>query len=307
MSAMRTYPRLIFILAALAGACGPAATTPDAGPAPGTCEPAGTAADAGPGLVTRTIEIRRDAVPRDSEDTICIDMPAGLTEDALLVGIRTHLTEGSHHLLVSLADSVTPSGTPFACAPFRHGLSSLIFIAQQAEAGLSYPRGSGLVMTAGQAIGLELHFINYFSDASVNIVGTIELDFVPIPPTFREVHIAFTGNLSLSLPPRVETTIDFTYTPRAGAEIIALTSHTHQLGLLSTIEHVTATETTPIHVSNNWADPPLDLFCPPIVFAPGDSLHLQCNFNNTTDGFVDFGEGFGNEMCFLWAYYLDPV
>ena len=62
-----------------------------------------------------------------------------------------------------------------------------------------------------------------------------------------------------------------------------------------------------MHESRSWADPPLDLFTPSRVFGPNQSLRLTCTYLNDTDDFVGFGESFDSEMCFLWAYYLDPA
>jgi hypothetical protein len=53
----------------------------------------------------------------------------------------------------------------------------------------------------------------------------------------------------------------------------------------------------------NWAEPPLDTYDPALTFAEGEGLALTCEFDNTTGGPVVFGEGFDDEMCFLWAHY----
>jgi hypothetical protein len=92
-----------------------------------------------------------------------------------------------------------------------------------------------------------------------------------------------------------------------GSEILAVTSHTHSLGVLSTIDLVTPGGTRRVHESRSWADPPLDTFSPPILIGPLDRLRLECTYFNTTDRTVNFGESFDAEMCFLWAYYLDPA
>lgn len=258
-------------------------------------------------IVTHTVEIARRGVALGSEATVCINVPAGIDEDSLLVAVRTHLSAGSHHLIVSRADDVTPSGTPFLCDPFRHGLDDTVFIAQQPEAEIVYPAGSGLPMPAGQAVGLELHVVNYLSDTPIDIVGTVELDLVALPASYREVHIAFAGSFSLLLPPHAETTERYSYSPGNGSELLAVTSHTHQLGTFSSIDLVTPAGRRRLHESRSWADPPLDVFSPPIPIGPLDRLALECTYLNTTDRTVTFGKDFEDEMCFLWAYYLEPL
>jgi len=90
--------------------------------------------------------------------------------------------------------------------------------------------------------------------------------------------------------------------------IFALTSHTHHLGVRSTIERVpsaNAPATTPIHESTNWDEPPLTTFDPPLTFSGSDGLRLICNYENTTSQTVTFGTPVDSEMCFMWVYYFD--
>ena len=90
--------------------------------------------------------------------------------------------------------------------------------------------------------------------------------------------------------------------------VFALTSHTHSLGVDSTIERVaseSAPSTTPIHESLSWSEPPLTLFTPPLNFTGTDGLRLTCKYMNTTDQTVHFGTAFHDEMCFMWVYFYD--
>ena len=97
--------------------------------------------------------------------------------------------------------------------------------------------------------------------------------------------------------------------PASGTRhVFALTSHTHKLGVLSTIERVaaaTSPATTPIHESQDWSEPPLTQFTPPLTFTGSDGLRLKCNYDNTTNQHVGFGTGVDQEMCFMWVYYYD--
>ena len=57
--------------------------------------------------------------------------------------------------------------------------------------------------------------------------------------------------------------------------------------------------------SSSWSDPKLNLFSPPLAFDQGASTGFayECQWQNTTDQMVTFGESFNDEMCFLWHYY----
>jgi len=239
------------------------------------------------------------------ERTDCMSFDLGNESPAMIRAIRTHLSAGSHHMIVYRLDE-PPDATPTACGAFSHGVAASLFIAQQAEASMVYPDGAGLPVDAHQTIGIEMHYINYFADDLIDITGTVELDLVEPDPDAGEVELLFTGDLSLTIPARgtaTETSIHF---PPAGTRLFALTSHTHQLGRLATIHRGFST-TAPgelLHRSTTWSEPPLDVFDPPLTFADREGMILTCEFENTTDRTVGFGTDFDDEMCFLWAYLV---
>jgi hypothetical protein len=210
-------------------------------------------------------------------------------------------------MIVYRLDGTAPDPTPRPCGAFSHGVAASLFIAQQPEASLSYPAGSGLRFEANQVVTIEMHYLNYFSGSATDIGGSVDFDLVPVDPGVEEVELIFTGELSLDIPARSETTVRSFHSIPAGARVFALTSHTHQLGVLSTL-HRGRGETDPdavlLHESRSWADPPLDTFEPPLTFSAGEGLILECHYVNTTDRRVGFGTGFDDEMCFLWAHFV---
>ena len=121
------------------------------------------------------------------------------------------------------------------------------------------------------------------------------------------MQFLFTGELSIFLPAHTQQTVQGEYSLVPGAELVALTSHTHSLGTHATIElkHNDGSSEL-IHESNDWDSPPFDAWDPGLQIQAGDSLQLKCEYDNYTDQDVTFGTGFKDEMCFLWAHYLDP-
>ena len=277
-----------------------AAVTHDTGPA---------APDAWvPGSTTLSVLTGPYHVESGVEQTFCIVVDLGNTAPMMLRGLRTHITQGSHHLVVSRAGGDPFTTTPLNCPPLAHGVGNAIFIAESHESGLTYPSNAGLPMAAHQHIGLELHMIDVTPDA-LDIRGTVDFDLVPVDPAIREVHILFTGDMSLNLPPHQMTTVSDLFPLTTGAEVLAMTTHTHQLGIDATLDITTSSAVpgTRIHESTSWSDPPLTLFDPPMTITAGQQVRLTCVYDNTTDTSVHFGTSFNDEMCFFWAYYLDPA
>lgn len=238
------------------------------------------------------------------EQTMCIVLDAGNDVARFVRAIRTTLPQGSHHMIV-YRTSEGLNATPRSCIPFASG-GDAIFIAETREAELVFPPDVGLRFEPHQHIRLEVHAVNYY-DAPIDVTASVrfELYGTDTPPT-DEMRLLFTGDMSLSLPPRVATTVHSFHRPPEGARIFAITSHTHSLGTYASIAEASSRSDeggTVLHESRSWSEPPLDVFSPPRVLAAGRGLRLTCTFFNSRDDHVGFGLGFEDEMCFLWAYY----
>ncbi len=238
------------------------------------------------------------------EQTQCVVLDLGNESAGVIRRVRTSLSEGSHHLIISTSEADPRAAQP--CGAFSHPDGAL-FIAEKKSAELEYPQGTGVEVHPHQSIALELHYINYFSDAPEDIWGDIEFELAPADSGLRSVQFLFTGEFSIFLPAHTQQVVEGEYPLVPGAELVALTSHTHSLGTRATIElkHADGSKEQ-IHESTDWDSPPFDTWDPGLEINAGDSLHLKCEYDNYTDKDVSFGTGFSDEMCFLWAHYLDP-
>jgi hypothetical protein len=159
---------------------------------------------------------------------------------------------------------------------------------------------------------LQLHYIN-LGTAPTDIEGAIELElFDDSEGDPIEARSVFTGAMNIFLPSGQPGSAEFFYEPPGSTSqpvhVFALTSHTHSLGVDSTIERVAslgAPDATPLHQSLDWHEPPLTTFDPPLMFDGSDGLRLRCNYVNDTERDVTFGTAFEDEMCFMWLYYYE--
>jgi hypothetical protein len=264
----------------------------------------GSGAGGGAPVDTYSVSIGPFDVSPGEEQTMCVIVDAGNDAAGMLRTIRTHLTEGSHHLIVTKIDQGSEQPDPQPCSAFAHGGDAL-FIAEKPEMTLTYPDGAGLPFQSHQLVGIEMHFINY-QTGNLMIEGVVDFDLAPNDGSMKEVHLLFDGNTSIAIPPQGQQSIESDHSLPAGAEMFALTSHTHQLGVYASIHKTGPGGDELIHESDDWAEPPFDVFDPAMTFAPGEGLHLRCDFVNPTDQTVNFGTSFYDEMCFLWAHYTLP-
>ncbi|MGE0324619.1 MAG: hypothetical protein AB7K71_08100 [Polyangiaceae bacterium] len=322
---MRTWTTLVGGMCLLLGACGGESSNGDSGGAGGSAGSnqggsnqggsagntqggsagVGSGGSGGSGNTTsQSLRVGPFKTDPGDERTQCVILDLGNEQAGVIRRVRTTLTEGSHHLIVSTSNSAPQAASP--CGAFSHPDGAL-FIAEKKSAELEYPQGTGVAVQPHQSIALELHYINFFSKTPEDIWGDIEFDLAPADTGLRPVQFLFTGEFSIFLPAHTQQTVEGDYSLLPGAELVALTSHTHALGTRATIElrHNDGTSEL-IHESNDWDSPPFDAWDPGLQLKDGDSLHLTCEYDNYTDQDVYFGTGFKDEMCFLWAHYLDP-
>ena len=281
-------------------------------PAAGSGAPsAGGGAPAG--ALEALIELR--AVAPGDENHVCVVVELANSAPVWVSELHATLTDGSHHLIVDRRAAGSALQTQaIPCSPTMGGDDTRLMIAQQHDSRIALPRGVAYRLEPHQRIFLQLHYIN-LKAAPADIRGTLELRLAePSAGTPKEAQSIFSGSLDIAIDPHAAGTAQYFVRP-AGASagrpqhVFALTSHTHSLGVRATIERVAsidAAPTTPIHLSENWAEPPLTLFSPALDFTGSDGLRLICHYMNNTDRSVHFGTEFNDEMCFMWMYfYLD--
>lgn len=272
-------------------------------------------ADAASAAQTYRVELATPSLGPGEERTMCSVLKIRNGSEAMLREARVHIGNASHHLIVyrTAARQESPDWTE--CNGFS-GLfgartSSLpIVAAQQARTTLRLPSNPpvGIPMEAEQHLRFEFHVINVGREPVV-ARATVELDLEPRTPDTQEAHILFWGTADISVSPRADGEAGFRRAPPPGASLFSISSHTHQFGTLATIsvgrgEAPGAADLREVHRSTNWSDPPQTTFAPALRLADDEHLHLRCEYRNTSDRTLRFGESAFEEMCFLWAYYF---
>ncbi len=271
--------------------------TPDGAPSD-TGTPPG---DGGGGVTTVSADIGPLMLDPGGEATKCIIRELPLDADVFATQVRTQISPGSHHVIVYRLEGGTPSDTPFECTPFtdlisRNGVP--IVLAQEAERTVQYPDATGLRLSAGQLIRIELHHINTTADP-IAVTAHVEFDVLPGASDVQEIGYIFSGTTAINIPPRSTGSARRSYTPPTGLNLFGVTTHTHQWGTLATVT-LSGEE---IHRSTTWSEPPMDTFDPPRVLGATDTFETVCNYDNLSDSTVTFGESANDEMCFMIGLY----
>jgi hypothetical protein len=248
------------------------------------------------------------------EVTNCITIPLGNAEGGYVRRFRADLSQGSHHMIVYASSDPMPSPTPKPCG----GLSGIlmgehpVFIAQQAHAELDFPSDGngtpvGFEIAPNQLVRIEFHTINT-TMAPLAVTGKAYLDAVPLSTKVTVSDLAFWGTEEIIIPPNGSFDTGVKYQAGLpGTTTFAVTTHQHHLGTEMKVWYSTGVTDTSHMVADgtNWSDPPLVLLNPQLQFPADGSkgFAYDCHWVNPTAADVFFGEGFNNEMCFLWHYY----
>jgi hypothetical protein len=276
--------------------------------------------DGGAPLATIESGIGPIAAGSGEEHTQCITMNLKNAEGAFVRRFRADLGIGSHHMVVYKSNATSESTVPQDCQGFSGLLAGEhpIFIAQQAKAELDFPTDENGVPVAleieqNQMVRLELHFINTTSQP-IDVTGKLFVDTVPLTTKVVKSDLAFWGTQQISIPANGvgDTGVKF-QNALAASKTFALTTHQHHLGTRMRIwyaKDASDVSAAPVADGQNWSDPPLELFTPALDFPDSGNgktssmgLAFRCEWKNTTANQVNFGEGFNDEMCFLWQYY----
>ncbi|MFS8065677.1 MAG: hypothetical protein ACMG6S_04815 [Byssovorax sp.] len=277
--------------------------------------------DAGAKITTIARSMSPDTVQPGMENTQCVTVNLNNPEGAYVRRIRADLSTGSHHMVVYTSSKTVEEPVPKNCQPFSGILNGEhpIFIAQQPHASLEFPADEngtpvGFEIPPNQMVKLEMHYIDT-TKFPLSVMGKISLDTVPLSTKVTKSDLAFWGTTNINIPANGTGDTGVLYQHAlAGTKTFALTTHQHHLGTEMLVWYGDSADDPNkmlVAEGKNWADPPVELFAPPLDFPKnGNSasstkgLAFQCKWKNPTPNTVTFGEGFNDEMCFVWQYYF---
>ena len=261
------------------------------------------------------------------EDTRCVTLELSNDTEIKVRAMRNQLGNSSHHLIVYRDNSGDPlNATPTPCQAFAgtlnpSGMSGPIMITQRADESLLLPNDVAYTFAPHQHIKLEMHFINTSEQVQTLSAQT---DFTSVDPTTvsQEADFLFIGSPDIQLPAcsaQDEScppqTVEAFFNPPPSLDdlnIFAITGHTHHLGrdMQVATRATAAADPVPVYAPDNfsWSEPETVSHSPTFPIPSGaGGFQFSCEYKNTTNAEVTFGEKASNEMCFFWAYYYPSV
>jgi hypothetical protein len=250
------------------------------------------------------------AVAAGVEKTVCITKRLDNADDLVISGYSATLDPGSHHLIVYESTDTEESLTPTPCMPFvglAEGNVVPLVLVNKLKISWAFPSGVGVELPAHQMVRIEAHYINA-SPGSIEGLGTVTFQGAPktSAPPFTPASFFFWGTETIDIPAGQKYTAGPNFQAGdANTHLISIFTHQHELGTGVQVWKSAHEGDLSNRIVNDtdWSNPSWNLLDPQFDLDGTNGLSYQCDWNNTTQSTVTFGESALDEMCFIGGYY----
>jgi hypothetical protein len=248
-------------------------------------------------------------VPAGVETTKCIVEPFGNTAAVVAEGFDSTLALGSHHLIAYLTTSPV-NKTPVDCSPFTGVVSGgdvPLGIIDRKTVSFAMPPNVGQDIPANANVKVEAHYIN---TTSSDLQGSGLVTFHTVPKatagSYQPASFLFYGTGAINIPPNASfSTGPLFQAGPANTKFFLAMTHQHRLGtgvqLWASAQK--GDQANQLLDDTDWSNPSWKTLTPMFSFDGTSGLTYQCDWTNTTNSTVTFGESALQEMCFVGGYY----
>jgi len=239
-------------------------------------------------------------LPAGEEGYRCVRLTA--TEDMFVKEFQPIAPLGTHHTLLSVNETPTAPDGVSTCTAGDNGHTTLLGsgVGESYSAG-PLPDGVAYKVAKGSQLNLNLHLFNVSETMLKGVSGTkVRTTSADKVKQFAETILA--GPVSLSIPAGRSTTMG-KCTLKSDTSVFAVSPHMHQLGvhLKAVANRAGGMPTVTLY------DGPYDFFeqrqfAASLALKAGDTIQVECTYQNDTQRTVKFGESSLDEMCFLGVY-----
>jgi hypothetical protein len=216
------------------------------------------------------------------------------------VKVRSYAKEPQpvvHHLVLATTTKEEPAGLRECDATFQLAWRPL-FAAGAGKVELAFPPGVVNPVDQGAQLLVQLHLVNV-SDHPVTDSAKLVMNLSEEAQT-ESVKFAVFGNTDIALPPGQDTQVVAECQNPVTTRVVGFFPHMHMLGTSMTLEFGPSADdmhTVYARAPYDFNDQRIDAM--DMVLEQGQHARLTCNYKNTRQDMVTYGESTFNEMCFL--------
>jgi hypothetical protein len=231
-----------------------------------------------------------------------------LTADTYITNIQSLAPIGSHHAVLSIADSrvAGPDGN-YDCSVSTLG-RVMLYASGVGTSPLDFPTDVGIHLAAGTQIHLNLHLYNA-SDSQLNGDSAILVKQQATPPPIL-AEMVFAGKFLFTIPGTPQGQTPQPYSTSGGCNanraftLFAVWPHQHKIGSHHKFEIIRGGGNPSVlhDRAYSFEEQNYYLQTPEVQVAQGDQIRVTCTWINPGTGSVGFGDSSDTEMCFSGMY-----
>jgi len=232
-----------------------------------------------------------------------------LDHDVWVKSATGYQTETGHHVVFFYSLNHKPADTHVCgndeMAEFKFGAPASAGPGGQTTA---MPGDLAVHLPAGAQIVVQEHYLNASAKPVAQAQSALTINYAPEGAKLVNSGSVVVLNSSLEVPTGAYTySVDCTF--KDTFTVWQMLPHMHAWGTHISVDHTTASGTHRIFDDDWNPDFAFDLsaiektmdLSEPYVFQPGDKMHIQCDYMNTTKSALPFGD----EMCVFAAFTID--
>jgi hypothetical protein len=204
---------------------------------------------------------------------------------------------------VYLALHSTASTTgDFDCSP-GSAFGQMIYIAGPGTAAITFPKGEGVRISAGEYVELVIHMHNT-ADTTVAVTTTIEGRVGKASDVTTPVNVFLAGTVQINIPPDATAhTATGECSTATEQHLVALMPMMRTFGVHQKVELIANDTTTLLDTDFDPSHMSYSLLTPEALFTDGSHLRVTCTYENTSGMTLGYSEYSNGEMCFTAIYH----
>jgi hypothetical protein len=229
---------------------------------------------------------------------------ATVDQDLVIDGYQHHGLPTLHHVVFARTLAPEPDGMTECDVLFRYTWAPM-YLAGAGDSSLDFPPDTAHVVPAGTQLLAQMHLYNTSDSPAKGSLAVKMHRSTAVDPAAINIYVF--GNFDVHVPPLQKSTVESTCKVSDEINFIAAFPHMHKLGTDLTFQvGPSADQMNTVYQRTPYSfdDQRLDKWTQKL--SPGDTTHIACNYQNTTDQMITFGESTRNEMCFLIGFAVRP-
>ena len=250
-----------------------------------------------------------EEVPPGGDLTWCTYIANPFDREVDVIQSRGFQSRFGHHALhMEVVGAEDRLGQSHACTDADMTNARFLAGGSDAAAQFKIPEGVAFRIRANSVLMVQTHWIN---SSSTPTKGQTVFNIGVKPPdgTRQSAQLFATYTANVNVPPRGPGRARADCTIKQDLSLFAFGGHAHEWGshVRVSVDRGGAAKSNEVLYDHVWeahyqADPPLDYYDTqkPLSLRAGDVLHVECEYQNTTDAALRFPR----EMCVAMGFYF---